>query len=215
MHGEASSARVRRFVVVGQTASASGEFSTEDLPSSSGRIDVLLRCVRAALLASHAVRREVVVYLVLRGGARAPRVLRVSGKDAQFLRPDERSLALLVKKALSAPAQGAAGSFVVVKPGVAVADGDLERVLADAPVATAYCLAEDGVDLRHEALDAPDCLFLLGDHLGLDAVTRSRLDALPCRVVSVGPVSLHSEDVVTLVTNELDRRAQGSGGDGV
>src|SRR5436189_6123979 len=95
--GATTPAYVRRFVVVGQTASASGEFSTEDLPSSGGRIDVLLRCVRAALLVSHGVRRDVIVYLVLGGGPSAPRVLRFSGCDAQFLRPDERSLALLVK----------------------------------------------------------------------------------------------------------------------
>jgi tRNA (pseudouridine54-N1)-methyltransferase len=196
----------RRFVVVGQTASASGDFSTENLPSSGGRIDVLLRCVRAAFLVSHGVRRKVVVYLVLRGGARAPRVLRISGQDAQFLRPDERSLAFLVKKALSVSTPSGAGSFVDVKPGISVAEGDLECVLRDAPGATPYCLAEDGVDLRDDPLDAQDCLFLLGDHLGWDAATRSRLDALPCRVVSVGPVSLHTDDVVTLVSNELDRR---------
>jgi tRNA (pseudouridine54-N1)-methyltransferase len=207
--GNAASGRVRRFVVVGQTASASGDFSIEDLPSSGGRIDVLLRCVRAALLVSHGVRREVIVYLVLRGSARAPRVLRISGHDAQFLRPDERSLALLVKKALAVPTLSGAGSFVDVKPGLSVAEGDVECVLADAAGATAYCLAEDGLDLREEALDAADNLFLLGDHLGLDAATRRRLSALPCRVVSVGPMSLHSDDVVTLVTNELDRRSAG------
>jgi tRNA (pseudouridine54-N1)-methyltransferase len=198
---------VRRFVVVGQTASASGDFSTEDLPSSGGRIDVLLRCVRAALLVSHGVRRDVVLYLVLRGGNRGPRVLRISGRDAQFLRPDERSLAHLVKKALAVPTAPSA-ELVEVKPGVSVAEGDLEVVLADAPGATPYCLAEEGADVRDEALDAPDSLFFLGDHVGLDAPTRARLDALPCRVVSVGPVSLHSDDVVTLVTNELDRRLE-------
>jgi tRNA (pseudouridine54-N1)-methyltransferase len=196
---------VRRFVIVGQTASASGDFSTEDLPSSGGRIDVLLRSVRAALLVSHGVRREVVVYLVLRGGNRRPRVLRVSGRDAQFLRPDERSLAHLVKKALSVtPATTA--EFVEVKPGVSVIDGDLDAVLADAPGATAYLLSEEGTDLRDDPLEAADCLFFLGDHIGLDARTRTRLEALPSRVVSVGPVSLHTDDVVTLVTNELDRR---------
>jgi len=167
---------------------------------------VLLRCVRAALLVSHGVRRDVVVYLVLRGGSRAPRVLRIAGRDAQFLRPDERNLAFLVKKALSAPAQDGASGFVQVKPGLAVAAGDLECVLADAPGAAPYCLAEEGGDLRDELLDAPDSLFFLGDHVGVDVATRARLDALPCRVISVGPVSLHSDDVVTLVVNELDRR---------
>jgi tRNA (pseudouridine54-N1)-methyltransferase len=193
----------RRFVVVGRTASASGEFSTEDLPSSGGRIDVLIRCVRAALLVSHGVRRNVLVYLVLRGGDRAPRVLRISGHDVRFLRPDERSLAHLVKKALSDPA--ALGDvFVEVRPGVSVAEGDIDVVLADAPEATLFLLAEEGADIRNDPLDAPDAFFFLGDHLGLDAATRTRLEH--CRVVRVGPVSLHTDDVVTLVTNELDRR---------
>jgi tRNA (pseudouridine54-N1)-methyltransferase len=201
----------RRFVLVGQTADAWGEFSTEDLPSSGGRIDVLLRCLRAALLVSHGVRRDVVVYLVLRGGHRGSRVLRISGADARFLRPDERSLAHLVKKALRAPTPSSAG-FVDVKPGVALAEGDVDAVLTDAPGAVPYLLSEDGAEIRDEPLDAPDALFFLGDHLGLDAATRSRLDALPCRPLCVGPVSLHSDDVVTLVTNELDRRPGGAPG---
>ncbi len=205
--GPGESARIRRFVIVGQTANASGDFSTEDLPSTSGRIDILLRCVRAALLVSHGVRRDVVVYLVLGGGARAPRVLRIAGRDAQFLRPDERSLALLVKKALERAPPSGDSAFHEVKPGLAVADGGIECVLADAPNATPYWLAEGGTDLRSEALDAPDSLFILGDHLGFDAATRARLEALACQVVSVGPVSLHTDDVVTLVHGELDRRA--------
>lgn len=199
---------VRRFVVVGQTASASGDFSTEDLPSSGGRIDVLLRCVRAALLVSHGVRRDVIVYLVLGGGPSAPRVLRFSGRDAQFLRPDERSLAVLVKKALLLAPPDGSSTFVEVKPGLSVAKGGLDCVLADAPNAAPYWLAETGSDLREESLDAPDALFILGDHLGFDATTQVLLEALACRIVSVGPVSLHTDDAVTLVINELDRRAR-------
>src|SRR5688572_6116333 len=148
--GSSATGLVRRFVVIGQTASASGDFSTEDLPSSGGRIDVLLRCVRAALLVSHGVRRDVVVYLVLRGGTRAPRVLRITGRDAQFLRPDERSLALLVKKVLSGEPRRGEPSFVEVKPGVALAEGDLGCVLADAPDAKPYWVTEEGTDLRDE-----------------------------------------------------------------
>jgi len=200
-------APVRRFVVVGQTASASGDFSTEDLPSSGGRIDVLLRCVRAALLVSHGVRREVIVYLVLGGGERAPRVLRIAGSNAQFLRPDERSLALLVKKALGRETPSGGPSFVELKPGICVAEGGLDCVVGDAPNATLYWLEQAGADIRDEPLDAADSLFILGDHLGFDAATRAHLEALRCRVVRVGPLSLHTDDVVTLVTNEVDRRA--------
>ncbi len=170
--------------MVGQTASASGDFSTEDLPSSGGRIDVLLRCVRAALLVSHGVRRDVVVYLVLGGGPRAPRVLRIVGRDVQFLRPDERSLALLVKKVLSRETPSEGTSFVAVKPGVSVAEGTLDCVLADAPQATLYCLAEEGADVRDETLDAADSLFILGDHLGFDARYASPVSKLSPAVSS-------------------------------
>src|SRR5262245_20269818 len=99
---------MRRFVVVGQKASASPDFSLDDLPATSGRLDVLLRCLRAALLVSHGLREDTIVYLVLQGGPRAPRALRIEGAAARFVRPDERSLAVLVKKVLATEGEGSA-----------------------------------------------------------------------------------------------------------
>jgi len=193
------------FVIVGAKASASPDFRLDDLPGTSGRLDVLLRCVRAALLVSHGVRREVVVYLVLLGGPDAPRALRVTGAEARFLRPDERSLATLVKKSLAAPRTGA--GFVTVRPGVAVADGGLDVVLDDLGDASLWLLDEGGDDLRDVALGGGAAAFVLGDHTGLDAAARASLDARGARRVRVGPVSVHADDVVAIVTNELDRRA--------
>ena len=97
----------RRFVIVGQKATASPEFSLTDIPGTSGRLDVLLRCLRAALLVSHGLRRDTVVYLVLLGGPLAPRVLRVDGRHVRFIRPDERMLAITVQKALARSATDA------------------------------------------------------------------------------------------------------------
>jgi tRNA pseudouridine-54 N-methylase len=143
---------------------------------------------------------------MLGGGEGAPRVVRITGDEAKFLRPDERSLALLVMKALKRVTPSETQGFVDIKPGIAVAQGDLECVLADAPNAPRYWLAEEGTDIRDEPIDDRDAWFFLGDHLGFDVATRARLEALACRVVSVGPISLHTDDVVTLITNELDRR---------
>ncbi len=193
------------FVIVGAKSSASPDFRLDDLPGTSGRLDVLLRCVRAALLVSHGVRREVAVYLVLLGGPAAPRAVRVTGAEARFLRPDERSLATLVKKSLAAPRTGA--GFVTVRPGVAVADGGLDVVLDDLGDAALWLLDEGGDDLRDVALGSDPAAFVLGDHTGLDATARARLDARGARRVRVGPVSVHADDVVAIVTNELDRRA--------
>jgi tRNA (pseudouridine54-N1)-methyltransferase len=196
---------VRRFVLIGQTASASGDFSLEDLPSTSGRLDVLLRSVRAALLVSHGLRRDVLVYLVLRGGVTAPRILRIDGRTAKFLRPDERSLATLVKKTLQAlPAPGP--SFVEVRPGLELCTGDVAEILAEAGAAPCFVLDETGGDLRERASVSDDAWFFIGDHLGFDVVSLALLERHGCQRVSIGPVSLHSDDVVALVSNELDRR---------
>jgi tRNA (pseudouridine54-N1)-methyltransferase len=200
---------VRRFVVIGQRAFVGEAFSLANLPASSGRLDVLLRCVRAALLFSHGVRRDTIVYLVLLGAPGAPQALRIEGAAVKFLRPDERSVAVLVQKAFATPRAGS--GFVTVRPGVAVAEGGLDVVLADVGDAAPYVLEEGAADLREAALDDADAVFFVGDDVGFDEATRGRLAALGARPVAVGPVSLHADDVVAVVVNELDRRTPGTG----
>jgi len=206
---------VRRFVIVGQKASASGEFLLDDVPGTGGRLDVLLRCVRAAMLYSHGIRRDVVVYLLLGGGPKAPRTLRFEGAAATFLRPDERSIGILVKKALvlervhHAAARGGAvgGPFVPVRPGVGLANGGLSLILADLGGAHLYMLDEGAPDLRSEtALGGADDVFFVGDHLGLDEATRASLSAAGARPIGLGPVSVHAEDAIAVLWNEVDRR---------
>jgi tRNA (pseudouridine54-N1)-methyltransferase len=199
---------VRRFVLIGQTASASGNFSLEDLPGSSGRLDVLLRSVRAALLVSHGLRRNVLVYLVLRGGGVPSRLLRIDGRTVKFLRPDERSLAILLQKTLSA-VEAPSDTFSEIRPGLELRAGDVPELLAEVGTTPCYLLHEDGQDIRAQSFsDVTDgeAWFFIGDHLGFDPGTLASLEQRGCRRVSVGPVSVHSDDVVTLISNELDRR---------
>jgi tRNA (pseudouridine54-N1)-methyltransferase len=198
---------MRRFVVIGQKATASGDFLLDDIPGTSGRLDLLLRCVRAALLCSHGVRGDVVIYLVLCGGSRAPRTLRVDGATARFIRPDERSLAMLAKKVLASHVDASASVFVDVRPGVAIARGGIECVLADLGTRVSFVLEEGAPDVREApGVDLPDAVFFLGDHLGLSDAVRVRLEADGARPIAVGPTSLHAEDAVAIVLNEIDRR---------
>lgn len=194
---------MRRFVVIGQTAIASGGFLPNDLPGTSGRLDVLLRCLRAGLLVSHGLRRDTQVYLVLLGGPKAPRTVRVDGATVKFLRPDERSLGTLIGKSLDAH-QSESDEFVEVRPGISVARGGLDCVLADLGTARRYVLEEGAPDLREAPVEAGNCAFFVGDHLGFDAATREALRS--ATAVGVGPVSLHAEDAIVTVINELDRR---------
>jgi tRNA (pseudouridine54-N1)-methyltransferase len=198
---------VRRFVIIGQTALASADFSLEDLPSSSGRLDVLLRCVRAALLVSHGLRPNALAYLMLRGGLAGPRTLRIGGDTAKFLRPDERSLATLVKKTLAACPTPTPEVYTELRPGLALRAGDLTELLIEVGGSPCFMLHEGAPDLREAiaSLTDDDAWFFIGDHLGFDPVALALLDHHGARRVSVGPVSLHSDDVVSIVGNELDR----------
>lgn len=196
---------MRRFVIIGRTAHAGEGVRLDDLPGTSGRLDVPVRCVRAALLVSHGLRRDVVVYLVLLGGD-APRTVRIDGATAKFIRPDERPLATLLKKTL-ARVDREDPAFAEVKPGIAVACAGLEAVFGDLAGATPFVLEEGAPDVRSIGPElAGDAAFFIGDHLGFDASTRERLAAIGARPIGVGPVSLHSDDVVTLLSNEIDRR---------
>jgi tRNA (pseudouridine54-N1)-methyltransferase len=196
---------MRRFVIVGQRATASPDFLLDDLAGTSGRLDVLLRSLRAALLVSHGLRRDTIVYLVLLGGPRAPVSLRFEGAHVKFLRPEERSLATLVKKVLALDCE--ATSFEAVKPGIAMARAGLEAVIADLGTGTRYMLDEGAPDVRGVELDARDGVFFVGDHLGFDEMTRAELVKMGAIAVGLGPVSLHAEDAVAIVGNEMDRRA--------
>ena len=76
---------------------ASGSFDLNNLPS--GRVDVLARCVSAALFVSHGVRRNVRVWLML---CDARLTLCLESSDARGLHPDERSIAAALRRALRA-----------------------------------------------------------------------------------------------------------------
>lgn len=203
----------RRFVVIGQKATASPNFSLIDIAGTSGRLDVLLRCLRSALLVSHGLRRDTLVYLVLLGGEQAPRVLRVDGRHVRFVRPDERMLAILVQKALARSRDDAEhGVFVELRPGLAVARGGIEAVLVDLAEsgATSYILEENARDLRDGPLASDNVVVFVGDQNGFDEATRARLDALGAAPIGVGPISVHADDAITIVCNEMDRRSTSS-----
>jgi tRNA (pseudouridine54-N1)-methyltransferase len=195
--------------VIGQRATASTDFSLEDLPGTSGRLDVLLRCLRAALLVSHGVRRDTTAYLVLLGGRRAPRALRVEGAIAEYVRPDERSLANLVMKALAAAPSGP--EFTPLRHGLAIADGGLDSVLADLGQVTPYILEEGAADMRGLPLDTDAPAFFVGDHLGFDEGTRARLMSIGATSLGIGPLSVHADDAIAIVSNEVDRRERVTG----
>ena len=191
---------MRNFVVVGNLAATTPDFTLEDIPGTSGRIDILCRCINSAFVLSHGIRRAVQVYLIFRGGP-APKMVHLRGWDLRHLNPDERTTAALLKKALALEADS---KWRGSTPGISVRAGDLAD-LAVYGEGTTYYLREDGSDFRG-LYSAGDGTFVLGDHIGLGEGDEAFLEGLGAKIVSVGPISLHADHCIVLINNELDRR---------
>ncbi len=193
---------MRTFIVVGHKATTSPDFSLEDIPGTSGRLDILCRCINASFVLSHGIRKDVNVYLVLLGGE-MPKTLQLKGDELKHLNPDERTTAALLKKAL---ALEAAAEWTRSTPGIFVRTGGLAELLSDMKEKKLVYLREDGRDIRtfNENPLKGDLAFVLGDHTGMTPEEESMIDQAGAAVVSVGPTSLHADHCIVLVNWALD-----------
>ena len=193
---------MRRFIVIGHRAITSADFKLDDLCGSTGRLDILLRCVNSAFFLSHGIRRDVEITLMLLGEPNPPKTIRIDGSEVKYLNPDERSTAALIRNALLQKGEGERKC----SPGIFVSERSYEEVLSNiSKESKVYYLKEDGEDIRKVSL-APDVTFVLGDDQDLTAVEEEILMRYEPKKLSLGPMSYHADHCVTVVNNELDRR---------
>jgi len=191
---------MRNFIIVGHKATTSPDFSLEDIPGTSGRLDILCRCINSAFVLSHGIRRDVQVFLVLLGGE-ASKTLRLQGELLRHLNPDERTTAALLKKALAISADT---DWTRSTPGIYVRLGGLAELLADFRETRLFYLREDGSDMRAGDWQTADAVFILGDHLGMTEEEEALIDQAGAGRISVGPVSLHADHCIVLINWILD-----------
>ena len=191
---------MRRFIVIGHEAHTSPDFSLEDIPGTSGRIDVLARCAATSFLLSHGIRKDVELYLVLCGPSSPPKTIRMVGAELKYLNPDERSTTALFLKALRIKSIAESSST----PGIYISGMSFERLLGQLQ-GPFVLLKEDGEDLSKSRVPK-DPVFVLSDHLDFREEEEKALMVHDPLVLSLGPRSLHADQCITIVHNELDRR---------
>ena len=193
---------MRTFIVVGHKATTSPDFSLEDIPGTSGRLDILCRCINASFVLSHGIRKDVNVYLVLLG-RETPKTLWLKGDVLKHLNPDERTTAALLKKAL---ALEAVAEWTRSTPGIFVRMGGLAELLPDFKDKKLVYLREDGRDIRtfDEGTLKGDLAFVLGDHTGMTSEEECMILQAGAVTVSVGPISLHADHCIVLINWALD-----------
>ena len=163
---------------------------------------ILARCVGAALLVSHGLRKDIELVTLHLGPPTAPKAVRFESARLMHANPDERSCALLLEKALGAATTGPV--WQPSTPGISVAVLPFEELLDEwrDPI---VILDEAGEDIASAMIPAR-ATFVLGDHLGFTAEEASLLKKRSAATVSLGPVSLQADQCLTVLHNHLDRR---------
>jgi tRNA (pseudouridine54-N1)-methyltransferase len=194
---------MRNFIVVGHKATTSPNFSLEDIPGTSGRLDILCRSVTAAFVISHGIRKDVSVYLLHLGGE-IPKTILLKGETLRHLNPDERTTAALLKKAL---ALTATPEWSMSTSGIYVRSGGLTEILQDIKAAKIVYLRENGADIC--SMDQSDLVgesaFILGDHMGMTTDEEGLISNAGAEVISLGPTSLHADQCIVIMNWILDR----------
>jgi Uncharacterized conserved protein len=191
----------RDFVFVAHEAPTDADFSLNDLPGA-GRMDLLCRCINAALLTSHGVREETTARLVLLDDNEDVTV-RFEGEEVSGINPDERSIAGVVRAALEERTY----YEVEARRGVYVAEKGLREVLDETEGETVV-LHEDGG--RAASVEPPDePTFVLSDHHEFTDEDIEAIEEQDARRVSLGPVAVHADHATAVAHNRCDTEESG------
>ena len=183
----------KNFVIIGHRAHTTADWKLDDLCGGAGRLDVLVRCVTASLWKSHGIRRDTDVWLILNGPPNPPVTVHLSGKNIQYLNPDERSTAALIRNGLIKFKKEK--EPMETSPGITMERIGLKDVLKKLP--KPVLLSENGKDEIGEAKT-----FILGDDKNPTDEEMNILNDLPS--IKLGKDSLLSSACITLMHHLLD-----------
>ncbi len=187
---------MRAFLVVGHKFK--GDINLNDLPGS-GRIDVIARCINAAIFLSHNIRRDVIFF------AYFPRIstrIKIDASRVRYLNPDERSTAALIRNAILRMDE----EEIQSSPGFYVRRSEFREALSElSSLAPVYYLHEDSVDIRSERF-SENVSFVLSDSVNFSEEEERIIREMAKTRVSVGPKSILASHAIVIVHNELDRR---------
>ncbi|RJX42368.1 tRNA (pseudouridine(54)-N(1))-methyltransferase TrmY [Halonotius aquaticus] len=190
---------MRQFIVLGHDAPTTADFSLDNL-SGAGRLDVLCRCVGAAVFLSHGIRDDVRIHLVVSDEY----TLRFDSNTLRRLYPDERTIAARIRDALDQRADAIGHLPAEVSPGMELYRLGFEATLDDvASDGTVVHLHAEGTPLP-EASPPDDPVFVLSDHNDFTDREAELLAAQAEQRLRVGPETLHADQTITVAHNWLD-----------
>ncbi|MGI0131792.1 MAG: hypothetical protein ACREDK_01655 [Thermoplasmata archaeon] len=202
---------MREFLLLAHRVPVNGAFTLNDLAGGGGRMDEVARTVSTAFTLSNDLRRDTnLTILFVASPPPASRRVRLVGERLRYLNPDERSTAAILKNALV--------RSLIVDHEIESSPGLFVGPVEPTEALTRYCaepgtiwLTENGAPF--DTVDVPQGPFraVVSDPTDPTEDEERVLRATSTRLVSMGPRSLRTSQVVDLVHGWLDRRGSDAG----
>ena len=184
----------REFILFSRLGKTSPDFHNLH---DAGRLDIVHECVVASLFLSHGLRRNVVFHAVLNGSPNPPLHIQIDGATLYDVRTDMETWQSILKKVLAGKQH----------PGITTSKTSFEALLkAKAENAGIYVLEEGGKDMADVELPE-DCVFVLGDHVGLP----KKAEGFALRYgekISLGKQPYLAASCITILNYVLDRKVK-------
>jgi tRNA (pseudouridine54-N1)-methyltransferase len=200
---------LREFIFKANKTITNGDINLKDLPGSCGRLDLVCRCISSAFFLSHDLRRDTLFYSIHYGHPNPPVALKFVGSELKRVSPDERSIALFIKKALD---KSPTTFWKESTNGIYIAKKEFRDIILEKKN-EGKCilyLHKNGSDIdkvfdEMSEDELKNMVFVLGDHIGIGKDDEEFLDEFAHKV-SLSPLELHANHCITLVHNALDKR---------
>jgi tRNA (pseudouridine54-N1)-methyltransferase len=182
----------REFILFSRLGQTSSNFTNLH---DAGRLDVVHECIVASLFFSHGLRRDVTFHASLNGPPNPPLHLQIDGATLYDVRTDMETWHQILRKTLAGKPH----------PGISTDKTSFEALLkTKAQTHQVYVLEEDGKDISEVTL-GENCLFVLGDHVGLPKKTES-FTLRYGEKISLGKQPYLAASCITVLNYLLDRR---------
>jgi tRNA (pseudouridine54-N1)-methyltransferase len=176
------------------------QINFKDLPGSTGRLDIIARCVNTSFWLSYGIRKNVTFHTILHGVPSPPVYIRFEGDKLKKVTPDERNIAMFIQKSLERMQDG---REIESTPGVFVSKKDFKSILEDNRDKDIYFLEETGEHIKTIKIsDTP--FFVLGDNKDLQDSEKNILHTYGAQPVSIGLQPYLSSHCITVLNWLMD-----------
>ncbi|HDJ89871.1 MAG TPA: hypothetical protein ENG40_04180 [Thermoprotei archaeon] len=181
------------------TGHTAADFSLNNIAATSGRLDLVIRCIIATFYGNSHLRKNVDFYAVLNGPPNPPKVIRINGRKIKVLPNTEKEMARILYDILKGKE---VSGFTLLN----LSFSEILKNLYLEKYKFIYII-ERGNDISKVNFSEKEkYLFILGDQKGLNKNDENILKKYNAKEVNLGPISYLTSHCIVILNNELCKK---------